>query len=146
MAAPFVTISWTGFSPTMGSNGGGTPSTSGSLMNGESFAADKISRMLRRPQYRAQRRLLRTLNGVVAGSTAVENLSQVLGVQALNQPLAIGGLVPITSTPKLGATVAGRATTAADQTRLNNMIDRVVKPSTYVADLSGNGNGGNLGR
>lgn len=142
----FVAIPWTGWSATMSNAGANVPGNAGALQSGESFIADKLSRLMRRPQYRAQRRLLRVLVGAAPGATAVENRGQVFGQQAIPDYAKLGGLVTIVSTPQVGSTTAGRASVAADATRLNAMIDRVVKPSSYPTELSGNGGGGKAGR
>jgi hypothetical protein len=137
------TVSWTGFSPTMGANGANVNSLSGQLVDGESGIARKIAKWLARPQFRPVRELMRELNGVaVGGATAVENRSRVKAKQILNTPVAQGGLIEIETVPLLGATVAGRVTATADQTRINAMIDEINAPSSYPTDPSGNGGGG----
>jgi hypothetical protein len=130
----------------MGSGGSNAPSTAGTLQSGESFLADKISRLLRRPQYRAQRRLWLILTGAAPGGTAVENRGRVKSYAAIPDYAKLGGLVQIENAPQLGATTAGRATTAADETRIEAMINRVVRPSSYPTDPSGNGGGGKANR
>lgn len=142
---PFVSIPWTGYSPTMGANGANVPSLSGSLQNGESFQADKVSRMLRRPQFRGVRKLWLVLTGAAAGSNATENYGREKAYQAIPDYAKLGGLVEIESTPRVGSTIAGRNTTAADETRIENMINRVVKPSSYPTEASGNSGGGKKG-
>lgn len=140
------TISWAGFSPTMGASGANIPSTAGTLQDGESHLARKIAALLRKPQFRAQRALLRVLNGnnVGAGGNAVSNRGRVKSKQALANTAAIGGSVEIENNFELGSSTSGRVTATADQTRLNAMIDEIVYPSTYPADASGNGGGGKI--
>lgn len=141
-----VNVPWTGFSPTMGANGGATPSLTGTLNDGESAIARKIAVLMRKPQYRAQRALLRALDGVAPGGTAVANRGRVKAYSAIPDVGKLGGVVETENAPFLGATVAGRATVTADVTRLNAMIDEVVYPVPYVNDASGNGGGGKLNR
>lgn len=141
------TVSWTGFSPTMGANGANVNSTSGQLVDGESSIAKKIAKLLARPGFRPVRRLMRELNGAAAGAnTAIENRTRVKAAQVLNTPVAQGGLIVLETVPLLGATVAGRVTAAADETRIDAMIDEINAPSSYPTDPSGNGGGGKLGR
>lgn len=142
----FVSIPWTGYSPTMGTGAANVAAVAGALQNGESYIADKVSRMLRRPQYRGQRKLWQILTGAAPGSNATDNYGRVKAFQAIPDYAKLGGLVQTESAPRVGSTTAGRNTTAADETRIEAMIARVVKPSTYVADLSGNGGGGKANR
>ena len=141
-----VTITWTGYSPTLGPAGANNPATTGTLIDGSSSIEKKISQLMRKPQYRAQRRLLRVLNGnnVGSGGNAVENRTRVQARVNLTDNVQ-GGAIPIETVPLLGATVAGRVTATADQTQLNTMIDEIVYPSSYPADASGNGGGGKNG-
>lgn len=143
-----TTISWTGYSPTMGASGANVASLAGSLVDGESGVAKKLAKLVIKPQLRPLRALLRVLNGnnVGAGGNAVSNRSRVQALVALNTPLINGGLVPIETVPLLGATVAGRVTATADQTRWNSILDEINAPSSYPTELSGNGGGGKLGR
>lgn len=142
------TISWSGYSPTMGSNGGANPSVAGQLVDGESNLTRKVAQLLRRTQLRGVRRLLRVLNGnnVGAGGNAVENRGQVTAVQAIPDYARLGGQVAIASVPLVGSTTAGRVTATADQTRVNAMIDESNAPASYPSDLSGNGGGNKLNR
>lgn len=148
--AALVTTTWTGYSPTLSDAGASLPGLTGRLANGESFVDRKLAQLLRRQQYRPVRRLLRTLTGnaVGAGGNAVENRTRVRAQQEFADPTALGGVVPIETVPLLGATVAGRVTAAADQTRILAMIDALsaLAPASYPLDLSGNGGGNRLGR
>jgi hypothetical protein len=141
------TVSWTGFSPTMGANGANVNSLSGTLVDGENPLTKKIAKLMNRQSFRPLRRLMRGLNGSAAGAvTAIENRTQVKASQVLNTPVAQGGLIVLETVPLLGATVAGRVTAAADETRIDAMIDEINAPASYPTDPSGNGGGGKLGR
>ena len=141
-----VTVSWSGWSPTVGTSGSNVYSTAGTLVDGSSHIEKKISQWMRRPQFRSLRALLRTLDGnAVGGGGNVTNNKTRVQAQAILGTYAQGGLVTIETVPALGATTAGRVTATADQTQLNGMIDEIVYPSSYPADASGNGGGGKLG-
>ena len=135
-----VTISWTGFSPTMGVNGANVNSLSGTLTDGRSHIEKKIAQWARRPQFRKLRELMDDLNGAAAGAnTALVTRGQVQARVQLGN-VSQGGQVPIES-----FTVINRVTAAADVTQINDMLDEVVYPSSYPADASGNGGGGKNG-
>lgn len=140
MAAPQTPF--TGFTPTLGTGSANSPATSGALISGESNISPMIAQLRRKPQWRPLGRLLRQLVGVAPGATAVENRTRVTAAQALNSVTTNGGLVPIETIPLLGTTVAGRATTAGDVTRLDGILDQVRWPTSYPTDGSGNGGGG----
>jgi hypothetical protein len=80
--------------------------------------------------------LMRTLNGVVAGSTATVNYKQIAVDPGNNNPISSGGKRTINTIADLN-----RATTAADQTLINAMFDKVFAPSPYPVDKSSNGGG-----
>jgi hypothetical protein len=90
--------------------------------------------MLRTPGGRRLRRLLRTLNGVAPGAMATENRTRVQHQQG-----SPGGLQIIETVPYIN-----RATTAADVSNINALLDRISYPSTYPVDVGGSGGGGKL--
>lgn len=135
---------FTGYTPTLSTASASVDGVSGSLIDGSSHLEKKISQAMRRPQFRPLRKLLRTLNGVVAGTTAVENRVRVAANASLDDTTKFSGAVLIETVPLLGTTVAGRATVTADQTQINAMIDESNAP-TYVNDIGGNGAGANRG-
>lgn len=143
-----ISVPWAGYSPTMGSQGAANPSTAGTLVDGVSPIEKKLSQLMRKPQFRLMRRLLRVLDGnaVGAGGNAVENRTRVQAQVVLGN-ISQGGLITIETVAGLGATVAGRVTATADQTQLNGMIDRLssLAPASYPADAGGNGGGGKNG-
>lgn len=140
------TITWAGFSPTLGAGSANTVALTGTLVDGGSPLEKKIAQHMRRPQFRPLRRLLRVLDGnaVGGGGNAIENRTRVTANVVLGN-VSQGGLIPIETVPLLGATTAGRVTATADQTRLNAMIDELTGPTSYPVDASGNGGGGKNG-
>ena len=73
------------------------------------------------------------LTGAAPGGTATANQAQIKGYQGD----FYNSLRPIEIISQVN-----RATTAADVTAFAALLNRVVFPSTYVPDLSGNGGGG----
>lgn len=105
-----------------------------------SNAEKAISMELRSKGDRSLRRLVRTLNGVVAGTTATETFKRIKSKAGIPLQSELGGLVEIET-----FNLVNRATTAADITNFTNVLDERPAP-TYPVDLSGNGGGGKLGR
>ena len=134
-------VPFTGFSPTLGANDAIAPVVSGSAQfNGMTQGDDALSSKLFVRGNRTLRRLIQTLIGTAAGSTATENFTRVQAAQALGSITTNGGLVPIETVAQIN-----RATTAADITNVTAALTRT--PSlTYPVDVSGNGSGGDLGR
>jgi hypothetical protein len=127
-------VAFTGYTNTLGSGGANQDATSGVVyFNGYTQGDERIAKMLRNGGMSLSlRRLLTALVGVAPGATATQTKKQVQG-----QPGSPGGAVPIET-----ITLINRATTAADVTGLNALLFRVPWPSSYPADLSGNGGGG----
>jgi hypothetical protein len=73
------------------------------------------------------------LTGAAPGGTATANQAQIKGYQGD----FYNSLRPIEVISQVN-----RATTAADVTAFAALLNRVVFPSTYVPDISGNGGGG----
>jgi len=154
MTAPFRTLTWTGWSPTLAAASATVGGTTGTVMQGESNFDPKISQLFRKPQFRGWRRLLYVLIGAAAGSSAVENRARVLAEQAGSSSTsgALGGLrtietVSLVPTASGAGSPATRNSAAADVTYLKAMLDRLsaLAPASYPTDLSGNTGGGKLG-
>jgi hypothetical protein len=139
---------WTGYSPTLGSNGANVLSTDGALSDGRAPSSFGIGRMFRVKQQRANKGLLAVLIGAVAGTTATANWGRVKAKSVGSDVAQMGGLVELETAYALGASSAGRASTAADVTALKAIVAMLsaIAPGSYPADLSGNGGGGKIGR
>lgn len=134
-------VPFTGFSPTLGATDAIGAVTSGLVQfNGMGQEDNRLSRALYQGPNRVLRRLLLTLLGTAAGSTATENRTRVQATQSNFSPLDYGGVVPIET-----VAVISRATTATDITNVTNALSRSYTPSAYAADVSGNAGGGKLG-
>jgi len=97
----------------------------------------KFTRVAKRKSMKVLNELIQTLNGVVAGSTALATHTRVKARQALE--LDLGGVQPIET-----VNLINRVTVAGDQTLINATLTEQRDP-TYPVDLSGNGGGGKLG-
>lgn len=134
-------VPFTGYSPTLGPNDATNAVTSGQVFfQGMTQEDNRISQSLRRAPNRVFRRLILTLLGVVAGSTATETRTRVTAQVAYNDPSLMGGLVPIET-----VNLINRATTSTDTANITAMLNRVSAPASYAVDVSGNGGGGRLG-
>jgi len=96
----------------------------------------RLKNLMRRRGMRPLQRLMSTLLGAAPGGTASGTYSRVTGQ----------GNNPVTSVGELGGvraidtrTQINRATTAADDTRITNLITKNRLPSINVRDISGNG-------
>ncbi len=98
----------------------------------------KFTRVMRRKSMKVINELMQTLNGVVAGSTALAQHVRVQGAAVLQTDA--GGVRPIETVD-----LVNRATVAADQTMINAALTEQRDPATYPVDASGNGGGGKLG-
>jgi len=98
----------------------------------------KMTRVAKRKSMKVINELMRTLNGVVLGSTALATHTRVLGAQVLQND--VGGVRPVETVD-----LVNRATDAADITQIEALLTEQRDPATYPADLSGNGGGGKLG-
>jgi hypothetical protein len=129
-------VPFTGYTNTLGTGQANQDATAGQVYyNGLTQGDDKIVKQLRSGAATLNlRRVMTTLMGVVAGTTATQTKKQVQHVQG-----APGGVVPIET-----INLINRATTAADVTAINALLFRNHYPATYVADVSGNGGGGKL--
>lgn len=135
-----VTVTWTGYSPTLGAGSANTAALTGTLVDGSSPIEKKISALVRKPQFRKLRELMDDLNGAAVGAnTALVTRARVEARVQLGN-VSQGGLVPIET-----QTIINRVTATADQTQINSILDDVVFPSPYPVDASGNGGGGKLG-
>jgi hypothetical protein len=80
--------------------------------------------------------IMRALNGVAAGGTATVNYRNVREESVRGDALSNGGRRVIETDVDVN-----RATTAADQTLINGIFDRVFAPTSYPVDRSRNGGG-----
>lgn len=130
-------IPFTGYTNSLGSGNANDGATAGYVQkNGLAQFDDKLAKLLQTGgSSKIIRALWRALTGAAAGGTATATVARVQANQGGN----LTGLIPIET-----VTLVNRVTTAADRTALLALIDRVVYPSTYVADLSGNGGGGKV--
>jgi hypothetical protein len=80
--------------------------------------------------------LLRALNGVAPGGTATSQFKTISSDVQRGQPMTNGGKRTIDTKLDMN-----RATTAADVTSINAMLDKLYYP-TYPVDRSRNGGGG----
>lgn len=108
--------------------------------NNERVAAQKIAGS---HGFRKWRGVMRALNGVAAGGSTADTPKRTTAVVAYNDPQHEGGLRTMQTVTNTLVTTAGM------QTAINNLFyDNLFTkhPSTYPADLSGNGGGGKAGR
>jgi hypothetical protein len=80
----------------------------------------------------AATRILYTLLGQAVGQTAAQTKKQIKWEQG-----SPGGLITIET-----INIVNRATNANDLAAYQALVSRVVQPSVYPADVSGNGGGG----
>lgn len=99
-------------------------------------ASQRIRREFRRMTELAQGEIAKTLDGVIAGSTATQNRAQLTATPGLTNDQ--GGLRTVAN-----VALVNRATVAGDVTVLNAIYNPgPYAPSTYPVDTSGNGGGG----
>jgi hypothetical protein len=133
-------VPFSGFSPTLGVGDAITPATNGLVQfNGMGQEDNRLSRALYQGPNRVLRRLILTLLGTAAGSTATENRTRVQAQQSTFSPNDNGGLVPIETVATIN-----RVTTSNDITNVTDALTRSYVPA-YAADVSGNAGGGKLG-
>lgn len=130
-------VPFTGWTPTLGTDQTTLPVASGSVaFNGMTQADGRLSSIMRRRGNRALRELYLTLLAGASGDAAAESYSRVKqrsATDALNPQMG-GGLVTLETVTQIG-----RNTASADVTNTVAAMSRNFKPSSYVADLSGNG-------
>ena len=128
-------IAFTGYTNTLGAGDANVADTTGYVQkNGIGQFDDRFAKMLAQASgsSRVLRAVWRALTGASAGATATATKVQVAAVQG-----GASGIIPIET-----VNMVNRVTTAADRTAILAMMDRVVYPTSYPADLSGNGGGG----
>jgi hypothetical protein len=84
--------------------------------------------------------LIRALNGAAAGGAALVTHRQVSPDIVVGEPAVNGGARVINTVNDVD-----RVTTAADQTMVQDILDRVFAPNPYPLDRSRNGGGSQLG-
>jgi hypothetical protein len=103
-----------------------------------------LSKLMRHKGTRPLARIMIALTGAAAGGSASETRTRVDAVAANGNPLSNGGLIPIET-----QSLINRATTAADESLIESLLDGSFGPSLvagYPADAAGNGGGGKVGR
>ena len=127
-------VPFTGYTNSLGVGAANADATSGYVaMNGIQQGDDRIVKMLRNGGGTiASTRILYTLLGAAVGALAIQTKKQIKWEQG-----SPGGLIPIET-----INMVNRNTNASDLVAWQSLISRVVQPSTYPADLSGNGGGG----
>jgi len=127
-------LSFTGYSNTLGAGNAANGVSSGQVqVNGIQQGDDRIVKMLRNGGGTiASTRILYTLLGAAVGVTAIQTKKQIKWEAG-----SPGGLIPIET-----INIVNRNTNANDLLAWQKLITRVVQPSTYPPDLSGNGGGG----
>lgn len=98
----------------------------------------KATRVLKKRGMIVINELIRTLNGVAPGATALAQRVRVQARQGLG--LDLGGVQPIETVDKIN-----RTTVTADVTQIETIMTEQRDPATYPVDASGNGGGGKLG-
>lgn len=128
-------VPWTGYSNTLGSGPANADATAGFVSrNGFGQFDKQLARIFQQGEAgKRMKALWIALTGAAAGGTATATTKWVKGTDADTyfSPRAIETITQV-----------NRVTTAADVTAFTALLNRVVYPSTYVADLSGNGGGG----
>lgn len=112
----------------------------GTLTGIKSPITGRISKMLRkgRSGLRGLNAVMKALNGAAASGPASATYSRISASKESDDDF--GGVRTIET-----RTVLSRNTTAADETFIDDLLDRDSQPASYVADASGNGGGGKLG-
>lgn len=101
----------------------------------------RLSKLLKGRGDRILATLLKSLNGTAAGATASATYEQIAADPSLSSAYSGGGKRTINT-----KTDINRATTAADETMIDGIIDESFHPVSYPVDKSGAGGGGKLGR
>ncbi len=129
-------VPFTGYSNTLGVNVANAGATSGyAYFNGVSQGDDRIAKMMRNGAATAGvMQLMYRLLGFAAGQTATKTKAQV---KAQNGSDVGSPQVEVIN-------LVNRATTAADLTAFQALMNRTVFPATYAPDASGNGGGGKV--
>ncbi len=127
-------VPFTGYTNTLGVGSAANGATTGVVQfNGIQQGDDRIVKMLRNGGGTiASTRILYTLLGAAVGANATQTKKQIKWEQG-----SPGGLIPVET-----INIVNRATNASDLAAFQALISRVVQPSVYPPDLSGNGGGG----
>ena len=128
-------IPFTGWSPSLGTTDAVSGSAAGAVQyNGLMQQDYSIIYNLARGSNRAALAILKSITGAAAGGAISSTYKRVTGTVP-----PTGGAQPIET-----VTLASRTSTAADVTAFTALLNRLVNPTTYALDLSGNGGGGKL--
>jgi hypothetical protein len=101
-----------------------------------------ISRIMEKPGNRKLRGLMLALNGAAAGGTATVTHKQIAG--PASTPIAVGAYGGTRTVETV--TDVNRATTAADETNIDQIINDKFAPASYPANRSGREYGGMAGK
>lgn len=153
MAQYGTSPSFTGWSPTLGSNAGagGSPAASGTsgsvYFNGLSQDDARVAHFLQNKANQAVRMLMITLTGATVGATASKAFKRVQAQNAFDPVTGApnpnagnvlnGGQIPVESVSYIN-----RVTTTGDQGNILALLNRLHGPAAYAIDVSGNGGGG----
>lgn len=125
------TVPFTGYTPTLGNGPANQDATSGAVQfNGITQNDYAMMNWFGTQANRRFLALLKSITGVAPGATSTDTYRRVTNGH-------LGGAVATEV-----VTTVNRTTTAADVTAFTALWNRVVNPTTYPADLSGNGGGG----
>jgi hypothetical protein len=101
-----------------------------------------ISRIMEKPGNRKLRGLMLALNGAAAGGTAAVTHKQIAGPTVTPAPVGtMGGTRTIET-----VTDINRATTAADETNIDQIINDKFAPASYPSSRDGRSYGGMAGK
>lgn len=99
-----------------------------------------MGQVFRRRAGRIMAQLIIQLTGSAPGNIATVTHRRVAAPVSAGNPMSNGGRQTIET-----QTLLNRATTAADETRIDSDFSMMFGPSTYPVDRSGNGGGGKAG-
>jgi hypothetical protein len=127
-------VLFTGYTNTLGSGQANQDAVAGYVaFNGTTQLDNQIAQVFRKTGgNKVLQGIWQALTGATVGATATKTKKQVLWQQG-----SPGGLIPIET-----VNLVNRSTVANDLAALQGLINRVVQPATYAADVSGNGGGG----
>jgi hypothetical protein len=115
-----------------------------SLQSGRNPLERQIGRILRKGTI-SLTRLNKVIDTIAAGTSiaggAAVTYKRITATADPGNPVTQGGVVPIQTVTTISAS---SSTTAADATKIDQIVGFTAKPSAYPVDKSGNGGGGKL--
>lgn len=112
------------------------------LTNSQQRQKRMISRIMEKPGNRKLRGLMLALNGAAAGGTAAVTHKQIAG--PVSTPIPVGSYGGVRTVETV--TDINRATTAADETNIDQIINDKFGPTSYPSSRDGRLYGGMAGR